>query len=192
MKPTDVSAPVAAQEKRRMFDTSEVSKPSFWISQLCIIIATVLGVYLAAHQGFKQAIAYGDIQSDKNNYHLRKSLQHELAANIDLTRGYLKRIARGGIADRKAPFKLERFVWDCMKNSSYTLEMPSGLLRENNDFHRRVMELYDKIAIGDYSVQKGTELMEEILTHMEKDVIPAFEQNTGEIRTRLNAKGIAL
>ena len=193
MKPNDITPTiVTSQEKRVALDTSEASKLSFWISQLCIIIATVLGVFLAAHQGFKQAIAYGDIQSDRNNYHLRKSLQNELAANIELTRGYLKRIARGSLSDRKAPFKLESFVWDCMKNSPHTLEMPSGLLRENNDFHRRVMDLYDKIAIGDHSVQKGAELMEELLAHMEKDVLPAFEQNIGEIRARLHAKGIKL
>jgi hypothetical protein len=192
MKPTDITPPVTAQENRRTLDTSEASKLSFWISQLCIIVATVLGVFLAANQGFKQAIAYGDIQSDKNNYYLRKSLQNEIAANISHTRGYLKRIERGSLAERKAPFKLESFVWDCMRNSPYTLEMPSELLRENNDFHRRVMELYDKIAIGDYSVQKGSERMEELLAHMEKDVLPAFDQNTAEIRVRLDSKGIKL
>ncbi len=192
MKPTDVTPTIPPPDTRVKRDKDEAFKLSFWISQFFILAATILGVYLAANQGFKQALAYGEIQSDKSNYYLRKSLQNEIVVNIQLTREYLKRIQGGSMALRRAPFKLETFVWESMKYSPATLETPSELLRENSDFHRKVMDLYEKIAVSDYSVQKGTELIEEILTHMEKDVLPKFEKNTAELKENIETYGLKI
>ena len=169
---------------------SEVRKASFWISQLCIIIATVFGVYLAANQGFKQALAYGSIQSDKSNYHLRQSLRNEIAGNVVIARDYIKRIAGGGIANRRAPLGFETYVWDTMKFAGNTLETPSELLGANMDFLRKMNDLYNKIAIGDTSVEAGTKRIEEILAAIESETLPKFDASLAEIKERLAKQGI--
>jgi hypothetical protein len=171
-------------------DTGEVRKASFWISQVCIIIATILGVYLAANQGFKQALAYGNIQADKSNYHLRQSLRNEIAGNVTITRDYLKRIARGGIANRRAPFQLDTYVWDTMKYSGNTLETPADLLGANMDFMRQMNDLYAKIASGDVSVEDGAKRVETLLAKIENETLPKFDADINEIKARLAKQGV--
>ena len=171
-------------------DTTEVRKASFWISQLCIILATIIGVYLAANQGFKQALAYGNIQIDRNNYHLRESLRDEITRNIANTRDYLKVIAKGGVANRRAPLQLDTYVWDAMKFSPSTLEVPAELLNANMNFMRTMNDLQAKIASGDTPVETATKRIEELLATLETDTIPKFDANIKAIKTRLDKQGV--
>ncbi|WP_157836962.1 hypothetical protein [Geminisphaera colitermitum] len=200
MKPTDVSSsvtpPVPAgsssgdQQKRSKIDTSEAAKLSFWISQFFILIATVLGVYLAANQGFKQALAYGDIQSARNNYYLRKSLQNEMSDNLVLVRGYMQKIEKGNLADRKAQFRLDTFVWESLKFSNATLETPSDLLAESRQFYRQVADIQERVANNDYSAGHAVKLLTALVERMEKEVLPKFEANVNEIKAGLKKQGI--
>lgn len=62
MKPNDMpTAPVPPATESYPRPADETKKASFWISQCFILLATVLGVYLASSQGFKQALAYGEV-----------------------------------------------------------------------------------------------------------------------------------
>ena len=53
----------AAAEPIKRFpklDNQELVKTSFWISQVFMIIATIVGVYLAAQEGLSQAIIFDE------------------------------------------------------------------------------------------------------------------------------------
>lgn len=113
---------------------SEVKKASFWVSHLFIIAATIVGVFLAANEGLKQAMIFDDIRSAKNNYYLRKSLQGELADNIAYIKEFIAKVDR---RVDKPELALETFVWKNMAFSSATLETPSELLREAKQFYRK-------------------------------------------------------
>ncbi len=200
MKPNDISIPVTpaapsafAEERPKVdakMDTQEARRLSFWISQFFILAATVLGVYLAANQGFKQALAYGDIQSARNNYYLRKSLQNELTDNLVLVRAYMQKIEKGGIADRKMPFRLDTFVWESLKFSNSTLETPSDLLAESRNFYRQVADIHERVVNNDYGVGHAIKLLSALVERMEKDVLPKFETNVSEIKAGLKKQGI--
>ena len=191
MNPTDMTpaspAPVTEVQYR---GKDETKKLSFWVSQLFILAATVLGVYLASNQGFRQALAYGEIQSDKGNYYLLKSLQAELADNLPLVREYVKSLETGGLPARRAPFKLDTFVWESLKSSSSTLETPPELLRESRLFYRGVAEIQGKIADNTYGVKVGSEKLLALVNHMEKDVFPVFTKNMDEIKKGLRARDV--
>jgi hypothetical protein len=150
----------------------------------------VLGVYLASTQGFKQALAFGDIQSARSNYYLRKSLQSELSDNIPLVRAYMKKLETGGIPARKEGLTLDTFVWESMKNSSATLETPSELLRESRIFYRSVNDIQAKVVNNTYGVTQANKLLQEIVDRMEKEVLPKFESNTLEIKEWLSKKDV--
>lgn len=188
MEPNDFAAAPAPLTRDAPRD--DTRKLSFWVSQLFILLATVVGVYLASSQGFKQALAYGEIQADKNNYFLRKSLQSEIADNLSLVRDYMKRLETGGLPARQAPFSLDTFVWENMKFSSATLETPPDLLRESRNFYRGVADLQQKIASSTYGVKVGIEKLQELVDHMEKDVLPGFATDLGALREGLKRRNI--
>lgn len=179
------SAPVIPPHPR-----DDTRRAAFWISQLFVLLATVLGVYLASSQGFKQALAYGEVQATRTNYYLRQSLRNELEANLAPVRDYLTAIASGSASSRNQPIALETFIMDCLRNSPATLETPSDLLAESRKFYRDVEDIQKKIASQFYALGEGQDKMEAVLTHMEKDVLPRFDKDLQALRTRLLASGI--
>lgn len=53
------------------------------MSQLCMIAATVAGVYLASSEGLKTAIEFQLIESDRSSYYQQTALAHELRSNTE-------------------------------------------------------------------------------------------------------------
>ena len=164
-------------------NTSEIKKPSFWISQACIIAATVVGVFLAANQGFKQAMLFDTIKTTQNNYYLRKSLQNELAANVGYIREFMAKVEN---RIDKPELVLETFVWSSMTYSSTSLETPSDLLREAQQFYRQANEIMNTPYFNNSVKAKN---LGELADHIEKDVLPRFETNTEDLRKDLESKG---
>lgn len=191
MTPNDIVQPASAPiTENALPHRDEARKLSFWISQCFILVATVLGVYLASSQGFKQALAYGDVQAARNNYYLRKSLQSELSDNIALVREYMVKVEKGNLADRKAPFALDTFVWESMKNSSSTLETPPELLRGSRQFYRGVADLQQKIADSAVSGKVGSDRLGALVDDLEKNVLPKFTSDMDGLRKWLAERGV--
>lgn len=184
---TSAPIPVAPVQHK-----DETRKAGFWISQLFVLLATVIGVYLASSQGFKQALAYGEAQATRTNYYLRQSLRNELESNLAPVRDYLTAIASGSASSRNQPIALETFIMDCLRNSPATLETPSELLSESRKFHRDVEDIQKKIANQFYALGEGKDKMEAVLAHMEKDVLPKFDADLRALKNRLDASGIAV
>lgn len=180
-------------KKRLAIRHGEISKVSFWISQVFMLIATVLGVYLAGQQGLKQAVIFEQIQSDRSNYYLRKSLQHELADNLALIEEYADSLTGISIhAARRHNLDLDTFVWETMKYSPATLETPSTLLSESRQFYRKVNDTYEKIQSGYHHPEYGRKLLVEIVDHMESNVLPLFESDTQVLKDALAKKKVSL
>lgn len=167
-------------------EQSEIKKASFWVSQLFIIAATVLGVYLAANQGFEQAILFDNIKGEKTNYYLRKSLQHELTDNVSYIREFIAKVEN---RIDKPELVLETFIWRSIASSSATLETPSDLLREAKLFYRKADEIMKTPYFNNMMKAKA---LADLAAHTEKTVIPMFEADTNAIRKMLQAKQIEL
>ena len=191
MIPNDLPVPAPAAVSTGAY-RDETKKLSFWISQLFILLATVFGVYLASSQGFRQALAFGEIQGDKSSYFLRKSLQGEIADNLVLVRDYMQRLETGGLAARKAPFRLDSFVWETLKSAPATLETPPDLLRESRLFYRGVADIQEKVANNTYEAKTGIARLGELVNRMEKDVLPRFSANLRELRQSLARRGVTV
>ncbi len=170
----------------------ETKRLSFWISQIFVLLATVIGVYLASSQGFKQALAYGEVQSAKTNYYLRKSLRNEIAENIPLIKEYAARIAGGSPSARSQPINMDTFVWDCLVNSSSTLETPSELLTGSRKFYRDVADIRKKVADTTIGPLVGKEQLEAAVQAMEKEILPKFDSDLKNLGDYLQKNGIAV
>jgi len=164
----------------------EISNLSFWISQVSMIIATILGVYLAAQHGLRQAVVFEQLQSDKSNYYLRKSLQHELGDNLQLIKDFTEQIKGVGAHNiKRHALVLDTFVWESMKFSPATLETPSALLSESRKFYREVNDIHTKIQSSFYSIHYGTKLLLAQVEHMTTVVLPMFEADTSQLKQAL-------
>ena len=177
--------------KKIALQQGEISNLSFWISQISMIIATVLGVYLAAQQGLQQAVMFEQIQSDKNNYYLRTSLQQELTDNLQLIRDYTEQIKGAGAHTiKRYPLQLDTFVWESMKYSPATLETPPSLLSASRQFYRQANDIYQKIYSSFYHSAYGSKLLLELVAQMETDVLPKFEADTQKLKQTLAQQNI--
>src|SRR5690606_19979338 len=100
-------------QKKTLLEVGEISNLSFWIGHCFMLLATVLGGYLAGQQGLRQAVEFEQIQSDKNNYYLRQSLHDELNDNLQLIREYTEKLSGVSISSaRSQNLTLDKFVWD--------------------------------------------------------------------------------
>lgn len=181
-------------QKKKLLETGEISNLSFWIGQFFMLLATVLGVYLAGQQGLQQAVEFEQIQSDKNNYYLRQSLHDELNDNLQLIREYTEKLSGVSVnSARRQDLILDKFVWDTMRYSSATLETPSELLGESRKFYRDVNDAYEKIRSGYFHYpEQGGKVLLEIVAHMETNVLPRFQENLSGIKAVLDKKKVAL
>ena len=158
---------------------SEVRRASFWVSQLVIIIATVGGVYLAASQGFKQAMRFDAVKSEQNNYYLRKSLLSEISDNVGYMREYVEKVNQRVV---KPTLNLETFVWKSMTYSPASLETPPELLREAQRFYHQVDDFMGNPHWQDRDRAKA---LGELADRVEKEVLPKFETNIRQLRDNL-------
>lgn len=91
MDMTPISNEADMPKRTIKLDNTELIKTSFWVSQIFIIIATVVGVYLAAQEGLSQAIKFDALSNMQNNYHLRHALYDEVSDNVEILSHYADR-----------------------------------------------------------------------------------------------------
>jgi len=181
------------KEKIASADHSDLKTSGFWISQLLMIIATIVGVYLAAQAGLEQAIAFDDITSKQSNYYLRRSLYQEVSSNIELLKDYNKEYFSKAIPKselKQHTPKLRQFVWASMQYSPATLETPSYFLIEVQDFYAELDNLIELGVARVYGASHAGKLMTEQLQHMEQEVLPALARDLEILKSELNNAGI--
>lgn len=120
----------------------------FWIGQILVVICTIIGVYLASHEGYRIALEFDDVQGNIDNYHLRRSLRDELSDNIVAVKNYIdeSNAETGRMIKGKYPrLQLHDFVWSAMKESAVALETPSEFLSATRRFYAQVNERFGEI-----------------------------------------------
>lgn len=132
---------------------SELRSASYWVGHLMVILATVLGVYLAATAGFKQALKLELLQSDKGTYHVSESLYQELKFNDNNMRSYLDRISDKNLVfnEHIAGIRLNEYIFQASKESEATFEIAPSLLTEVSSYYFNMGN-----ALGSY-YQSGKE-----------------------------------
>lgn len=172
-------------------DNSEVKKPSFWISQVFILIATVLGVYLAATQGFKQAVQFDHIMGQKNIYYLQISLKHELDTNISATEQFLEKTQNSKDQWATYPLELSSFIWNNMQNSATALELNPIILANTEKFMTHAPKEYKKATSGDQAQRQAAIKRLELLIQSSKNTLmPELDKNIQQLEVSLQKVGI--
>lgn len=116
---------------------SELRTASFWVGHLMVILATILGVYLAASAGFKQALKLDLLQSDRGTYYVAESLYQELKFNDEQMRGFIENTKDKNFVFKEhiAGIRLNEFIFNTAQESESTFEIDPALLSEVSSYY---------------------------------------------------------
>lgn len=168
-----------------IFDLSKRQNATFWVSQLAIILSTVLGVYLAASAGFKTAINFHSVVSNEKNFYTLSALREEVQSNNTLILDFAEKnfvfAEDGTIKSYKGSRfpELSWFVWVTMTNATETLELPVDILKDTNRYYIDVVKEinhyekyggYDKLRAASNVYQLAKQTDEVLLKRMEDKI----------------------
>jgi len=180
---------------KKIFDIKKSSSKEFWMSHIIILIGTVLAVYLAAKAGLDTAIQYEEIQSDKNTYYMQSSMLDELKDNIKYTSTISSEFLdqrQGKYLGHQGEYHIDTFIWNTMKFSPETFEIPSKTLTTVRRYYQHSNRAIFKMT--DRNGNRWTnDLAKSILEEgkkIEKELIPKVEKDLKELRLKLAKSNI--
>ena len=158
-----------------------------WINNIFVILGTVLGVYLAAQSGFEKAIEFELARSDRESYYLRKALLDEFVDNLDMIERWGTEFTGGGAGKfigHPEKFKLDAFVWETMKRSSSTFEIPTRILSRIRKYYLNTNQNLTKMTaiVPD---RKAVDAMIAETRKARKDILPLMEKDLQLLMERL-------
>ncbi|MCL1058783.1 hypothetical protein L2729_12405 [Shewanella gelidimarina] len=187
--------PVASESIKRFpkLDNQELVKPSFWISQVFMIIATIVGVYLAAQEGLSQAIIFDDLSNKQDNYYLRHALFDEVNDNVTIINEYADTVAKSSPYDLKGIHPtMATFVWENMRYSANTLETPTQILTETRRFYMTSANIISKMESRFYGAKFGAEKLKELTKNVSESTLPMLQSNYQALAAELDAANITV
>lgn len=181
----------APQRKVVRFDNSDLIKSGFWVGQIFLVIATVLGVYLAAQEGLSQALLFDNLQSKENNYYLQHALADELSDNIVTLDEYATLLKNKSPYDIKAHHPvLAMFVWENMKYSSNALETPSNILSAIRRYNSKTTMLINQMEARQIGAKYGANLLMELNLKVKNGALKSLIVNYSTLHDELTEAGI--
>lgn len=168
------------QMRAERLKETRATKREFWIGQMLVIMSTILGVYLAAYEGFRVAVDFEMVTSDIDGYYLRRSLRDELRDNVKVVKNYAHHAqTRKGRHIGRVP-SLSFVVWEHMRYNMEMTEIPPDVLRAMRFYYTEVEKSLDDarnkrpVAPISDALLEESELIElETLPHMECDLLDA-------------------
>lgn len=193
MDMTPISNEADMPKRAIKLDNTELIKTSFWVSQIFIIIATVVGVYLAAQEGLSQAIKFDALSNMQNNYHLRHALYDEVSDNIEILSHYadtVETVSSNSLVKMHPQMGL--FVWDNMRYSANALETPSDILFDIRRLYLESEKIISNIETRHYSVSYGKDQLQNVLSKIKEDTLPKLKTNYETLSKELKDNDIAV
>ncbi|MCL1035918.1 hypothetical protein L2750_01925 [Shewanella submarina] len=174
-------------------DNRELTKTSFWVGQIFMMLATVLGVFLAAQEGLSQAIAFDNLTNKQSNYYLRRSLYDEVQDNVAVVEAYANMLKTNPPYDLKnnSP-AMGTFIWENMKYSPFTLETPTPVLSEIRRYYLQVDDIVQKIETRTIGSRFGAGKLLELNQSMTDTVLPELKTSYEKLETSLTKAGMTL
>ncbi|AJQ94106.1 hypothetical protein [Gynuella sunshinyii] len=179
-------------DKIKQGNHGELISSGFWLSQVFMLVATVLGVYLAAQTGLKQAIIFDDLSDKQEQYYLRHSLYDEVMDNVSILKDYDENfLSQGVLLDRstKAYPDVGYYVWETMKNSPATLEIPSYFISETRRFYSKVEFIIRLLEQRKLATGYASKMLRAELVNIEP-VLQKLKQNLDGIALELKQNDI--
>ncbi|HEY7646993.1 MAG TPA: hypothetical protein VH858_18270 [Hyphomicrobiales bacterium] len=177
----------------RVFRVRDQGNLEFWVSNVIIVLSTVLGVYLAAQAGYKTALAFETARTQREGYYMRRALMDELSDNLAQADEISKNMIDSGwrfTNSNPAIFKLQSYVWETMKQQSITFQIPSEILTGVRRYYDKSDGIARSLAVGQGTAIEAAKLWQKETQNMRDKVVPAMEKDIAALRNRLTAQGL--
>lgn len=167
--------------------------PEFIVSQILMIAATIIGVYLAANEGFRKAVEFQLLDADRTAYRHMAALRDEMAFNAETLATFAAEYRESGanIHDQFLP-PVRTFVWDSSSEHPSIFEMPPEVLGNATTIYD---EVRGQLALGG----RGPDRRRELLTAFEAEaerigtvMLPAIDQRLQSLEKRMESNGMTL
>lgn len=179
----------------KLFKIEKDSSKAFWVSHILVVLATILGVYLAAISGFEQAVKFEEVVSNKNGYYLEHSMLDELKDNVEFVEEVGQNYLSGTVYfNKQSEMHLNDFVWSAMKFSPETFSIPSEILTSVRRYYHSVNIVFHDIThkrANALSKKSVKQLLEES-TKLKKEIFPKINAHLKELKDTLQQQGITL
>ena len=165
----------------------------FIVAQVCMIVATVLGVYLASSQGLKTAIEFQLVESDRTSYHQQTSLAHEFLLNTEELERYIELWKQPNtvVVEGYLP-SFDTFIWQTSKESEGTFEISPPFLLGMAEFHREVGGAIEARLGKTVSREEMMATLEGQRDKMRNTILPGLEASRDALRNRLIEYDVAV
>ena len=172
-------------------ETPLLKNTEFLVTQLCMIGATVAGVYLAASQGLKSAIEFQLVESDRSSYYQQTSLAHELRTNTEELERYIELWQKPNtiVAEGYLPI-FDTFIWQSSTENEGTFEISPPLLLGMVEFHREVNAAIEA-RLGKQVSRE--DMIRTLIAQRDKarnETLPGLEKSRDTLREKLDRYGI--
>lgn len=166
----------------------------FWISNLIILLSTVLGVYLAAKAGLDTAVEFENIRNDRSNYYLRSSLREEVRFNVETVEKIISWSGKWGTYHNNMDHipKFKFYIYETMQEQEATLETPTRIIMGIQNYYDEVQELLDSADRKSISAPKMVAELKKLNQSFQTNVLTYMDQNLQRLELRLSAAGVQL
>jgi hypothetical protein len=186
---------MAVPRPLRIFKVRDEGNLEFWVSNLVIVLSTIMGVYLAAQAGYATAVNFEKVRNEREGYFMRKALLDELRDNIDEADKTSAWVAKdgwrmqGGSPD---PFKPQNYVWDSMKESTVTFAIPADILTGVRRYYAAAEGVARAYAIGQGTAMDGAKTSIAEVKKIRDVTIPALEKDIERLGASLRKSGFGV
>lgn len=159
----------------------------FLVSQICMVLATIVGVYLASSEGLKSAIEFQLIDSDRTSYYQQTALAHELRVNTEELEEYIELWEKPNtiVVEGYLP-SFDTFIWEASTESEGTFEIAPPLLLGMVEFHREVNDAIDARLGKKISREDMMETLRAQRDKARNETLPGLEKSRDALRERLD------
>ncbi len=167
---------------------AEGNNAEFWISQVFVLAATVLGVYLASMEGFKLAVQFDRLSTQKDSYYMQSSLYDELQDNVVTAEKLVERIDQrnGSVKGFISEYEFSYFVWDSLKGQDVTFQIPSDVLNDIRKYYFVNSQLREGMQSSwAYDAKQARDAFETKTNALKTETLPALEANIQKLEQAL-------
>jgi hypothetical protein len=176
----------------RLLRVREKDNIEFWVSHLLIVVSTIVGVFLAAQAGFDKALQFEAIKTDRENYYLQSALAAELEDNLDNVAAWGADFVGGGAQGFKGQaekYRLETFVWEAMKETPNTFQIPAEILTPIRRYYRDIAADLTAMTALDAQSRAAVDHMLAATEALRAQALPLLQEHLAALGARVEAAG---
>ena len=169
----------------------------FWAGQLFTLVATVVGVYLAANSGFNKAIEFDSLQRQRDGYFVQQALYSEFKSNLDSVQVWTKAFNDDAQNNRlyldKDKYQFSFFLWETMQEGSTIFAVPYNRVEVIAGFYEEATHLREVMfSENPFESPKAAKKLAKLEASIRSDFLVDFKKSIDKVKDDLHSSGLSL